>query len=318
MIQVSVMIEGQEGLGWDAWAGLVRVVDSAGFRGLWRSDHFTSPSGPLQDSLDAWTSLTYAASHSERIYFGPLVSPVSFRDPIVLARQGLTLADLSGGRLVLGVGAGWQDREHEMFGYYLGDVDTRMARFEESLEVITRLVRGEEPVDFEGQYYRLHDALLLPKPRSGSLPILIGGNGPKRSLPLVARYADEWNAVSTPAPRFHELSARLDELLEREGRDPTSVRRSMMTNMVYGRDEEELSRKLAEVRERRENLAGKSDAETLTALREGGQVAGLPEAIRAQLAELEAAGAEEVMLQWWDFADEEGLQGFAVSVGLGQ
>src|SRR5206468_2644018 len=127
--------------------------------------------------------------------FGPLVAPVSFRDPRQLVRQASALDDLSGGRFILGLGAGWQEHEHSVWGYDLGDIPTRMARFEESLEVASRLLRSDAPVTFEGRFFQLHDAVLLPRPaRPGGPPILIGGNGPKRTLPLVARYADIWNA----------------------------------------------------------------------------------------------------------------------------
>src|SRR5436190_1724303 len=103
---------------------------------------------------------------------------------------------LSGGRMILGLGAGWQAREHTLFGHDLGDVPTRMARLEEGLEVITRLLRGEGPASYAGRFYQLRDAILLPRPqRAGGPPILIGGNGPQRTLPLVARYADIWNGT---------------------------------------------------------------------------------------------------------------------------
>src|SRR5690606_18176297 len=122
--------------------------------------------------------------------------------------------DLSGGRLRLGLGAGWQEREHRSFGFDLLDLDGRFARLEEALQVVTGLLRSDEPFDFAGRFYRLEDALLLPRPaRPGGPPIVIGGNGPKRTLPLAARYADEWNAVYATPARFRELSAVLDELV---------------------------------------------------------------------------------------------------------
>ncbi len=121
----------------------------------------------------------------------------------------------------LGLGAGWNEREHTMFGYELGNMQTRMARFEEGLEVMTRLLQSDSPVTFDGRFYRLRDAVLLPRPaRPGGPPILIGGSGPKRTLPLVARYGDIWNAQHLTPDEFRMRSADLDTLLRSAGRNP--------------------------------------------------------------------------------------------------
>src|SRR5690606_38924045 len=118
---------------------------------------------------------------------------------------------------------------HESFGYDLLDVPERFARFEEALQVITRLVGSSSPVSFEGKYYRLRDAQIAPRsPRASGPPIVIGGNGPKRTLPLVAKYADEWNATSMPLDQYRERTRQLNELLEREGRKPEDVKRTVM------------------------------------------------------------------------------------------
>ena len=147
--------------------------------------------------MELWVSLTWLADHTSRVEFGPLVSPISFRNPVFTARMAKDVDDLSGGRLRLGLGAGWQEREHTMFGFDLLDLKPRFDRFEEGLEVITRLLRSDDPVDFAGQYYQLRGAHLLPRPeRPGGPPILIGGGGKRRTLPMVAKYADEWNASS--------------------------------------------------------------------------------------------------------------------------
>lgn len=123
--------------------------------------------------------------------------------------------------MVLGLGTGWVDGEHQMFGYELGDMETRLAR----LEVITRLLRSDEPVSYEGRFYQLRDALLLPRPRRrGGPPIMIGGVGPKRTLPLVARYADIWNSTALPPEEFRRRSLLLGDLLRKNGRQPGDVR----------------------------------------------------------------------------------------------
>lgn len=292
MIEVAIMIEGQDGIDWERWKRLVRAAEDLGFAGLYRSDHFTNPDGPYKDALELWTSLTWLAANTERIEFGPLVSPVSFRHPTVTAWQAGAVDDLSGGRLRLGLGAGWQDREHEAFGFDLLDTDLRFARFEEGLEVITRLLRDEEPVSFDGEFYQLREAQISP--RTGDTPIVIGGNGPRRTLPLVARYADEWNAVFIPAERFAELNSRLDELLEESGRSPGEVRRTLMTRVVFGRDEAEVERK----------LGGKSREEA----DEVGIITGTADDIVSRLGTLAEAGVRRVMLQYMEVDDMESLE----------
>src|SRR6266581_2398359 len=162
MTDISMMIEGQIGLTWPRWKRLISEVEELGFAGLFRSDHFTNAGPPDMESLEMIVSLTYLADHSQRIHFGPLVSPFSFRNPALLARQAAALDDLSNGRMILGVGAGWQEREHHLYGFDLGDIPTRFSRFEEGLEVVTRLLKSDEPVTFEGHFFHLRGATLLP------------------------------------------------------------------------------------------------------------------------------------------------------------
>src|SRR5512139_1477925 len=190
MIEIAIMIEGQNGLNWPRWKQIVQLVEELGFAGLYRSDHYTNAEPPDLDSLELWVSLTWLAANTQRIQFGPLVTPVSFRHPTMTARMAAAVDDLSGGRLVLGLGAGWQEREHTNYGWNLLDMDGRFARFQEGLEVITRLLRSDAPVNYSGVYYNIKGGILLPRPsRPGGPPILIGGNGMRRTLPLVARYA---------------------------------------------------------------------------------------------------------------------------------
>jgi F420-dependent oxidoreductase-like protein len=299
--EVAIMIEGQEGINWDRWRRLARTVEEAGYAGLYRSDHFTNPTGPVRDALELWSSLTWLAENTERIEFGPLVSPLSFRHPVITAWQASAVDNLAGGRLQLGVGAGWQEREHEMFGFELLDTNRRFARFEEGLEVVTRLLQNEEPVSFEGAFYRLRDAVLMPRsPRPGGPPIVIGGNGPKRTLPLAARYADEWNAVLVNPERFAELNARLDEILQEAGRPPEQVRRTLMTRALSGRTAADVERKL--------------EGQPADELRDRGVVVGTGPEVAEQLGRLDEAGVERVMLQWLEPDDTDGLEAMAESV----
>jgi F420-dependent oxidoreductase-like protein len=300
-MELAIMIEGQNGLNWPRWKKLALAAEELGFVGLYRSDHFTNSQAPDLDSLELWISLTWLASHTKRIQFGPLVSPVSFRDPVFTARIAMQLDDLSGGRLQLGLGAGWQKREHEMFGYSLLGSAPRFRRFEEGLEVITQLMRSNLPVTFRGEHYHLRDAVLLPKPaRPGGPPVVIGGNGPKYTLPAVVKYASEWNCVALTPDRFADLNAHLDMLLVKAGRQPEEVKRSLMTNIIFAHNDEELQQK----------LKGRSRSEMISR----GLLVGTAPQIVDRLGDYSLAGLQRVMLQWLDLDDLDGLEELARKV----
>ncbi|MGB9739602.1 LLM class F420-dependent oxidoreductase [Chloroflexus sp.] len=300
-IEIALMIEGQNGLTWPRWQRLAQAAEDLGFVGLYRSDHFTNANPPEKESLELWVSLTWLASHTKRIEFGPLVSPVSFRHPALTARMAAAVDDLAGGRLQLGLGAGWQEREHTMFGFDLLQVQERFHRFAEGLEVVTRLLRSETPITWIGEYYQLRDAILLPRPqRPGGPPIVIGGNGEKRTLPLTARYADEWNAVFVPPDRFAQLNTKLDELLVAAGRPRATVRRSLMTGSVFGRDDAEVKRM----------LTGRDRA----TLRARGVLVGTAGEVIEQIHTFAAVGVERLMVQWLDLDDLNRLEAFATQV----
>jgi F420-dependent oxidoreductase-like protein len=260
------MIEGQDGLNWDRWQRIARVAEDAGFIGLFRSDHFTNPSGPYKDSLECWASLTWLASHTTRLEFGPMVSPMSFRHPSMLVRMGAAVAELSGGRLQFGVGAGWQEREHTNYSYQLLPLADRMVRFREAVQIMSHLLHSDAPLTFKGKHYTLHEAVLLPRP-AVRIPIVIGGSGRQVTLPLVARYADEWNVVPRSPEQYGELNQYLDSLLDKQGRPHSAVRRSIM---LFVRD-------------------------------------ATPSQMKDQVDALQAAGAERVMLNWPRFDDTEGM-----------
>lgn len=302
-IEVAIMIEGQNGLTWPRWQRIAHAVESLGYVGLYRSDHFTNANPPDKDSLELWVSLTWLASHTQRLEFGPLVSPVSFRHPTFTARMAAAVDDLSGGRLTLGMGAGWQVREHTHFGWDLLEMAPRFARFIEGLEVVTRLLHSDDPVDYAGTYYHLQEAILLPRPlRPGGPPILIGGNGPKRTLPLVAQYATEWNAVFTTPAVIRQRNQALDALLQERGRAPADVRRSLMTGCWFGKDDAAVNARLQE--------QGRSFAQ----MREIGIIVGTGNQIVDQLGELAEVGVQRVMLQWLDLDDVDGLKAMAHAV----
>ncbi|NIW49890.1 MAG: TIGR03560 family F420-dependent LLM class oxidoreductase [candidate division Zixibacteria bacterium] len=307
MIEAALMIEGQNGLTWERWMRIAKIADQMGFAGLYRSDHYTNANPPDKESLEVWVSLTWLASHTNNIEFGPLVSPLSFREPTLLARTAASVDDLSGGRLTLGLGAGWQEREHHNYGWELLEIPQRFQRFEEGLEIITRLLNNDEPSTFKGDFYRIEDAILLPRPeRKGGPPILIGGNGPKRTLPLAAKYADEWNGLYQSVQEIANRNALLDELAEKEGRDPASIRRSMMIGCEFGRDDAEV-KALVEKR-----TGGKRTPEELWET--FGMAVGTANQVVDQLKSLEEAGVQRVMLQWLALDDTDRLEAMAKSV----
>jgi F420-dependent oxidoreductase-like protein len=301
VLEVAIMVEGQEGVGWDRWRRLALAVEDLGYAGLYRSDHFPNKQADIyRDGLELWSSLTWLAENTSRIEFGPLVSPVSFRHPVITAWQASSVDNLAGGRLRLGLGAGWNEWEHETFGFDVLDTDRRFARFEEGLEVVTRLLRNDEPVSFHGDFYQLNDALLMPRsPRPGGTPVVVGGNGVRRTLPLAARYSDEWNAVFLKPEAFVDLSANLDELVRQAGRAPEQVRRTLMTRVIFGRTEAEVDRKLEG--EFRDHLPA-------------AVLAGTEGEIVERLGYLSEAGVQRIMLQWLEVDDIDALEAMAHSV----
>ncbi len=307
-MEVAIMIEGQNGLNWPRWKRLVKAVEDLGFAGLYRSDHYTNSRPPDKDSLELWVSLTWLAANTNRIHFGPLVTPLSFRDPVITARMAVAVDDLSGGRLTLGVGAGWQEREHTNYGWQLLDVPGRLNRLEEGLQIISHLFNDERPLDFNGKYYKLHDAVLLPRPaRLAGPPLLVGGKGKRRTLPIVARYADEWNGSFLSPERYAELNMHLDSLVVQAGRQPEDIKRSIMVGTIFARHETELTRKLAN-----ENSwwYGYPREE----LRQSGIICGLADEFREQLYAYKAAGVQRIMLQWLDLDDLDGLESLALEL----
>jgi F420-dependent oxidoreductase-like protein len=303
MIEVAIMIEGQNGLNWERWKRIAAVVEACGYIGLYRSDHFTNANPPDLDSLECWTSLTWLASHTKRLEFGPLVSPLSFRHPTMLARMAAAVDDLSGGRLTLGIGAGWQEREHHNYGWDLLPTKERFNRFEEGLEVIIKLLQSDQPVSFSGTYYHIQEGILLPHPiRAGGPPILIGGNGEKRTLPLAAKYASEWNAPFIKIDEFIRLNHILDGYMAENGRPSVAIQRSLAAGCVYGVDQKEVEQKV-NIRTR-----GKRNADEL---RQRGVIVGTADEIVEQCRLLEKAGAQRVMLQWLDLDDIDGIESMA-------
>lgn len=303
MAQVGIMIEGQDGLNWERWKRILQSAEDFGFQCVFRSDHYTNADGVDKDSLELWTSLTYAASHTKTIEFGPLVTPVTFRHPTMNVRYAAAIDDLSGGRFVFGMGAGWQEREHKKFGVPFYDFPTRYDMLDEALQLTIRLLQSDEPSDFDGEYFQLNDAILLPRPsRSGGPPILIGGNGPKKTLPMVAKYADEWNAVFINLETYKERKALLAGYLEEQGRPVNDLKYSIMTRIIYRPTQSALDAFLHD---------NNMDAD---ALKERGLIVGTGQEVIDQMGALVEAGIERFMLQWIEQDDIDNMEALAKDI----
>ncbi|HLH22695.1 MAG TPA: TIGR03560 family F420-dependent LLM class oxidoreductase [Chloroflexota bacterium] len=307
-MKLGVLVETEDGLTWDRWRRIVAAVERLGFESLWLSDHFLSLSSSERESLECWVALTVAAAETTRVRLGPLVSPMTFRPPALLARMAVAVDHLSGGRLVLGVGAGWNDVEHRAYGIPYPPARERLDLLAEGIEVIRRLCE-EGPAHYVGRYYQLDGADLQPKPRQRPrLPLLIGGMGERRTLPLVARYADEWNLTTADPALYRAKSERLAACCREIGRDPATIARSVAVGLLVGRDAAELGARCEVLRRLLPRLAPLSLGEIPEAMRAVGWVVGTPAEVAAQLRALAAAGVERAMLQLTDQTDLAALE----------
>jgi alkanesulfonate monooxygenase SsuD/methylene tetrahydromethanopterin reductase-like flavin-dependent oxidoreductase (luciferase family) len=288
MAELGIMIEGQEGLNWERWRRLCHDVDELGFDSIWRSDHLRSVFGVEgRDCIETWTSLSLTAEWTTRLEFGPLVSPMTFRPPGLLGRMAASVDNLSGGRLVLGVGAGWYQEEHERFGIAFPDLDQRFANLEAGINTIKEVAASSRPA-----------------PARTPIPILIGGSG-RRVLNLVARQADEWNApgMSMPVERYGKQAAQLDALCADIGRDPATVRRSLMKTVLIGRDRAELLERAEAIRHVAGDVADMSPEQILHFDK---WVVGTPDEVTAQLGAFADLGVTRFMLQHF-LMDDRGV-----------
>ena len=287
------MIEGQEDVTWDQWRALAAACEEHGFEGLFRSDHYLSVEGRTErGSLDAWATLAALAAITSRIRLGTLVSPATFRHPSVLAKSAATVDHVSGGRMELGLGAGWNEHEHRSYGFPFADLRTRMDVMAEQAEIIARSFAGD-PFSFEGKHYSVENLDALPKPvQNPRPPIVMGGNAGPRGLALAARWADEYNTVFVSPEEAGERREKWAQAWADAGRDPEALVFSVMTTVVIGADE-------ADLHERAERLAalrGLDVDSQLSALR-GNALVGTVEEVAAQIREYEQAGVQRIMLQ---------------------
>ena len=216
----------QQRMPWSEVVSRVQLAEELGFDGAWGFDHFQPMYGEGPgEAFDGVTTLAALSGLTSRIRLGLLVTGVTYRHPAVFASQMITVDHASNGRLELSLGAAWFDKEHTELGIPFPPTAQRFDLLEDALEITTRLMTGET-VSYDGTVVSLRDAQLLPKPvQAPHPPIWIGGTGPRRTLPLVARYADVWHAFGTPKS-LRDASARVDELASEAGRDPASIMRA--------------------------------------------------------------------------------------------
>ncbi|MDP9073399.1 MAG: TIGR03560 family F420-dependent LLM class oxidoreductase [Actinomycetota bacterium] len=294
-MRVCLMVEGQEDVTWDQWLALAQACQKSGLEGLFRSDHYLSVQGRTnRGSLDAWATLAALAQASQGIRLGTMVSPVTFRHPSVLAKMVVTVDHVSGGRAELGIGAGWLEAEHRVYGFPFPGPEARLEMLEEQIEIVRRSW-DPGPFDFTGRHYRVEGLDAWPKPRQQPHPnLIVGGSGGRRSARVAARWADEYNTVFAPPDQCRTRRQRVADACAEEGRDPAGVVFSLMTGAVVGRDDDELRRRARAAMDR----AGETgSADAWLAARGPELVTGTVEQAVEQLRRFEASGVQRVMLQ---------------------
>jgi F420-dependent oxidoreductase-like protein len=299
-MRVALMIEGQEGVSWEQWCALADACEEHGVETLFRSDHYISQSNESGNvAHDAWTTLAGLAARTSTLRFGTLVSPATFRLPALLANAVATVDHISGGRIELGLGAGWMEREHRAYGFPFPETATRLQIFAEQLEIVHRLWT-EDRVDYRGTHYTLEDAPAQPKPVQQPRPrLLVGGSGTRGTAEPAARFADEYNTPFASPEDFARIRAKVQHACEATGR---TLSYSTMTGCLIGdtrADALERARQLYERVPREPSfddwLGGYSQRALIGSVDE----------VATRLREYETAGCERVMLQHLLHADLE-------------
>lgn len=305
-MRFALMTEPQQGLTYDEQLAIVRRAEAAGFEMFFRSDHYQSFPGPSGGrTTDAWAVLAGLARETERIGLGVLMSPVTFRHPGNLAKVITTVDEMSGGRLEVGLGAGWNDDEHHQLGLPFPPIQERGDMLEEELDVLLGLWGEPDGWSYDGRHIRIAGARFYPKPvdvpgrprlpNGAARPrILIGGGGTPRSMRLAARYGDEFNLSSVSPDQAREKFAGLTAACEAIGRDPATVTRSAMVGTLIGRDEAEFKRRQADLLA---VFGPGDDADEWFETRAQRWILGTRDQAREMVARFADAGAERIMLQ---------------------
>ncbi len=294
-MRFCLMLEGQEGVTWPQWLAVAEAAERLGFEALFSSDHYVSVQGVRdRGSNDAWTILAGLAARTERLRLGTLVSPVTFRHPAVLAKVATTVDHISGGRVEIGMGAGWWEEEHRTHGFPFPPTSERFEVFEEQVEIVHGLLTKER-FSFEGAHYALEDCGFLHKPiQRPHPPIVLGGrtSGPRMQR-LVARYADEFNTVGGTPQQVRERFGRIRDGLDAAGREQATVTTSLMTWFYVGATEAEW-RARVERAHANDPTAGPFDAYLQDVSRD--RIIGTPDQAVERLHEYAEAGVERIVL----------------------
>jgi F420-dependent oxidoreductase-like protein len=283
-MRLALMIEGQEGVTWQDWCALADACEEHGVETLFRSDHYISQGDEARNvAHDAWTTIAALAARTTTLRFGTLVSPATFRAPALLANAAATADHVSGGRIELGLGAGWNEREHRAYGFPFPETSTRVEMLAEQVEIVHRLWT-EERVDFHGRHYTLEDAPGQPRPvQQPRPPLLVGGSGGRGTVEPALRFADEYNAPFVSPEEAAQVRAKV-----------LGLRFSVMTGFLVGETRDTLRERAGELYGRRPRE--QTLDEWLAAYSERCVVGTIDEVV-AQLQGYERAGCDRMMLQ---------------------
>ena len=294
-MELRVFTEPQQGATYDDLVAVAQEAERLGFGAFFRSDHYLAMGGDgLPGPSDAWVTLAGIARETTTIRLGTMMTSATFRLPGPLAISVANVDQMSGGRVELGIGAGWFEQEHTKYGIPFPSTRERFDRFEEQLAIITGLWATDGGFTFEGEHYTVTDSPGLPKPTQPKPPVLIGGTGRKRTPELAARYADEFNVPFSDEATTRTQFQRVREACDAQGRDPDGLTWSNALVLCVGADEAEIDRRAAAI--------GREKAE----LRENG-LAGTPEEVIDKIGRYAALGAQRLYLQVLDLADLEHL-----------
>ncbi|MGO9856296.1 MAG: LLM class F420-dependent oxidoreductase [Acidimicrobiales bacterium] len=295
-MKLRLFVEPQLGASYDQQLRMAQAAEAAGFDAFFRSDHFLTMGGDgLPGPTDSWVTLGAIARETSRIRLGTLVTSATFRLPGLLAVQVAQVDAMSGGRVELGLGAGWYDAEHSAYGVPFPPTGERMERLEEQFAIVSGLwdTPVGETFSFDGRHYHLKDSPALPKPvQRPHPPLIVGGGGPTRTPRLAATYADEFNLPFSSLTDTEAQYGRVRAACEDRGRDPSTLRLSAAQTVCCGVDEADVQRRAA-------NIGRKADE-----LRANG-VAGTPAEVVARLQAFAGIGAQTVYLQVLDLDDLE-------------
>ena len=296
------MIEGQEGVTWDDWVRLARLTEQHGLEGLFRSDHYTAIIRRDADALDAWATLAALAAITERIRLGTLVSPVTFRHPSVLARLAVTVDHISRGRVDVGMGSGWYEREHAAHGFAFLGGKQRFELLAEQVEIVVRSWT-EERFDHDGPAYELRGQQALPRPvQQPHPPLVLGGTVKPRFAALAARYATEVNTLGAPNDELRQRKRELDRACVEAGRDPATLAFSVMTACFLGDSRAEAVERVGGFLAIR---GDEGDPEAMLHERRDRWLAGSVDEVVERVHELRALGVTRVFLQHLNHFDDD-------------